>query len=190
MTVARTLHLMRHGEPALAGRMLGRTNCPATPAGIAACAQAAGRIAAVTTVVASDLRRADACADAIAAPRAIPVRRDPRWRELDFGDWEGLSAAAIDAEALAAFWHDPDAAPPPSGERWSTLVARVAAALADLEDGTLVVTHAGAMRAALAALCGFDARQVWGFDLPYACVLSLRCWEGSPPAAQIVGLSA
>ncbi len=40
---ARTLYLMRHGEPVLAGRMLGRTDCDVTPEGIAACrAQAEG----------------------------------------------------------------------------------------------------------------------------------------------------
>ncbi|WP_294391690.1 histidine phosphatase family protein [uncultured Sphingomonas sp.] len=179
---------MRHGEPVLAGRLLGHTDCPATPAGIAACRAAAARLE-VTEIVSSDLLRAHACAQAIAG-HSLPVRLDPRWRELDFGAWDGCLAAEVDSQALARFWDDPDAAPPPGGECWSALVARVGAALAEITEPALVVTHAGAMRAALASACGFDARQVWAFDLPYAGILSLRLWPGPPPAGQIVGLTA
>lgn len=184
MTGSRTVHLMRHGEPVLTGRLLGHTNCAVTRPGIAACVAAAASLS-LATIIASDLIRARDCA------RAIPggtVGIDPRWRELDFGDWDGHAASDMDQAALARFWRDPDAHPPPRGERWSALVARVSAALDDLGDGALVVTHAGAMRAALAAACGFDAAQVWAFDLPYACTLTLRLWPGERPHAQVVAL--
>ncbi|MDQ1157093.1 alpha-ribazole phosphatase [Sphingomonas sp. SORGH_AS 950] len=177
------LHLLRHGEPEAAGRMLGRTDSPATVEGIAACA-ARGRDLAVTRRISSDLSRARACAEAIG-----PATVDPRWRELDFGDWDGLAPEAIDRTALGRFWDDPDAAPPPGGERWSDLVARVAAAIAELPpEPTLVVTHGGAMRAALHILCGFDRRAVWAFALPYASLLTLEVWDGRPRAAQVTGL--
>jgi alpha-ribazole phosphatase len=107
---------------------------------------------------------------------------------LDFGEWDGLLPAEVEAQALGRFWEDPDAAPPPGGERWSALVARVSAGLEAIDASTLVVSHAGAIRAALAATCGFDYRQLWGFDLPYGSVLSLRLWRGEAPAAQITGL--
>jgi alpha-ribazole phosphatase len=187
VTAPTVVHLMRHGEPVLAGCLLGRTDSPATPAGIKRVRTAALNLD-VAACVTSDLVRARACAEAIATGRDMPVRVDSRWRELDFGEWDGQAAAMVDPEALARFWNDPDAAPPPSGERWSALVARVGAALGALGDRTLVVTHAGAMRAALAAACGFDARQVWAFDLPYAALLSLRLWPGEPLSAQIIGL--
>ncbi|WP_438907651.1 histidine phosphatase family protein, partial [Bacillus licheniformis] len=80
-----------------------------------------------------------------------------------------LAPASIDPAALGRFWDDPDAAAPPGGERWSALVARVGAAIAELPpEPTLIVTHGGAMRAALHVLCGFDVRTVWAFTLPYA----------------------
>jgi alpha-ribazole phosphatase len=181
----RLLHLLRHGEPELAGRFLGRIDCAATPEGIASCVEQAAGLE-VAHVVSSDLLRARACADALGGPVAV----DPRWREMDFGAWDGLAASAIDSVALGRFWDDPDANPPPGGERWSALVSRVSAALAALPEGpTLVVTHGGAMRAALAALCGFGQRQLWAFDLPYAALLSLRLWPGEPVTAQIVALS-
>lgn len=187
MSEARVVHLMRHGKPTLAGRLLGRTDAPATPAGIAACVRAAGGLAPCA-IVSSDLGRARTCAEAIAGPLGQTVAVDPRWRELDFGAWDGLSAADVDGDALARFWADPDAAPPPGGERWSALVARVGAALFGLTDGALVVTHGGAMRAALASACALDTRGVWAVDLPYAAILSLRLWPGPMRAGQIVGL--
>lgn len=177
------LYLMRHGEPVLTGRMLGRTDCAVTPTGIAACREQA-RDLAVVRIVSSDLRRARDCADAIGE-----VEIDPRWREIDFGDWDGLAAGAVDADALARFWDDPDANPPPGGECWSSLVARVGAALTDLApEPTLIVTHGGAIRAALSVLCGFDLARTWVFDLPYASVLALGVWPGTPRTAQITAL--
>ena len=183
------LHLMRHGAPDVAGRLLGRTDDPATEAGIAACVAQAGGLA-VSRIEASDLIRARACAKAIGSPQGVPVEIDPRWRELDFGAWDGLTPAAIDSAALSAFYDDPDASPPPDGERWSALQNRVARVLAEMPPvATLVVTHGGAIRAALADLCGFDRRQIWAFDLPYAALVSLRIWPGRTRTVQIVGLA-
>lgn len=183
------LHLLRHGEPDLPGRMLGRTDAAPTPAGIEACrAQATGL--GIEAVVSSDLARARLAAEAIGRDCGLPVTIDPRWRELDFGAWDGHAPSMIDQAALGRFWDDPDACPPPGGERWSALVARVAAAIAALPvRTTLVVTHGGAMRAALARHCGFDQRQIWAFDLPYASLLSLKVWPGEPPSAQIVAMT-
>jgi alpha-ribazole phosphatase len=183
------LYLMRHGAPVLTGRMLGRTDSPATEGGIAACmAQAEGLT--VEAVVSSDLSRALACASAIATRTGQAVTIDPRWRELDFGTWDGLAAAQLDQDALGRFWDDPDANPPPGGERWSSLMGRVAAAVAGVTVPTLVVTHGGAMRAALAGVCGFGQRELWAFALPYASVLALKVWREPSQAAQIVGLWA
>ena len=181
------LHLMRHGAPETPGLLLGRTDMPATPAGIAACTRRAADLC-FGAVIASDLHRCARTADVIGGARALPVARDPRWRELDFGAWDGLAPAQVDSAALAAFWNDPEADAPPDGERWSALTGRVEAALVGIAEDTLVITHGGAIRAALACLCGFDLRQLWAFDLPYASTVSLRIWPGSPRAAQIVGL--
>lgn len=184
----RLIHLMRHGEPERAGRLLGRTGAAATAAGIASCADQVEGLE-VSAILSSDLLRARASAEAAAAVLGRTVTIDPRWRELDFGDWDGLAPTAIDSAALGRFWADPDANPPPGGERWSALVARVGEALAILPGGpVLVVTHGGAMRAALALLCGFEPRAAWAIDLPYAALLSVRVWPGDPPSAQIVAL--
>ncbi|MGE4431042.1 MAG: histidine phosphatase family protein [Sphingobium sp.] len=182
------LHLLRHGAPETPGLLMGRTDGAPTPAGIAACVDQVKDMA-FATIITSDLSRAAAAAQAIGGERNLPVWVDPRWRELDFGQWDGMAPAQVDAQAMERFWNDPDASPPPDGERWSALVARVSSALDDLPpQETLVITHGGAMRAALAALLGFDQRQLWAFDLPYGALLSLRVWPGAPRSGQIIGL--
>jgi alpha-ribazole phosphatase len=180
------LHLLRHGAPELTGRMLGRTDSPVTAEGMAACLARAKSLH-FNTLVSSDLMRSQAIADAIGRERGLAPTTDARWRELDFGDWDGLAAAEIDSAALQRFWDDPDGAPPPGGERWSDLVARTTDAIKDLTPETsLIVTHGGAIRAALKSLCGFGLRELWAFDLPYAALITLRIWPDR--TAQIVGL--
>ena len=186
MSGAFLLHLLRHGAPELTGRMLGRTDSPVTGEGLAACL---ARVEPLNfkQIVCSDLMRSQVIADAIGRDRGLAPTIDARWRELDFGDWDGLAAAEIDAAALRQFWDYPDGAPPPGGERWSDLVARITDAIEDLTPETsLIVTHGGAIRAALKSLCGFGQRELWAFDLPYAALVTLRIWPDR--TAQIVAL--
>lgn len=185
-----TLHLLRHGALEQPGLMMGRTDGAPTAAGIAACVAQAADLG-IDQLIASDLRRANKAGAAIGDTLGLPIATDPRWRELDFGEWDGKASGTVDPDALGRFWDDPDANPPPGGERWSSLVGRVSAALTDLAPRTtLIVTHGGTMRAALHALCDFDQRQLWAFDLPYAARLTLQVWPGEKPSAQITGLTS
>jgi alpha-ribazole phosphatase len=183
------LYLMRHGAPVREGLLLGRTDEPVTGAGVAAC-RARVELLDPLQIFSSDLARAVACAAAVSTRRGIEVVADARLRELDFGDWDGLRPDEVDPSAFARFHEDPDAAPPPGGERWSALQDRVGRALDAIPPAaSLVVTHGGAIRAALAHLCGFDRPQLWAFDLPYAALVSLRIWPGAVRTVQIVGLA-
>lgn len=183
------LHLMRHGAPERAGLLLGHADEPALPSESAKCV-ARAKALEFTRVVSSDLIRTLTPARTIAATSQMEHRIDADWREHDFGEWTARAPHEIDGEAYARFWDDPDAHAPPGGERWSDLQARVLRAISALNEPALVITHGGAMRAALSVLCGMDHRQVWAFDLPCASVLTLRVWPGEQPAAQIVGLIA
>ncbi|HEX8056129.1 MAG TPA: histidine phosphatase family protein [Novosphingobium sp.] len=183
-----TLHLLRHGEPERPGRLMGRTDCPSTAAGIAACIARADPLS-FEAIVSSNLSRAQVAAEAIGRRKGGGLTIDPLWRELDFGDWDGLAPEEIDQAALSRFQAEPDAFPPPRGEPWSQLVARVGRALDRLPPrDTLIVTHAGAMRAALAHLCDLRERNTWAVALPYAALLTFKVWPGEPLSAQIIGL--
>nr|WP_221230923.1 histidine phosphatase family protein [Sphingobium subterraneum] len=178
---------MRHGAPVQTGLMLGHKDMPSSDAGCTVCFER-GCSLAVETILCSDLQRARRPAEMIAAWQDLPVRSDPRWRELDFGDWDGADPADLDAAQLAAFWEDPQDHPPPGGECWSSLVERVEAALAEVSVSALIVTHGGAIRAALCCLLGLDYRQSWAFDVPYTALVSVRVWPGEPRRAQLTGL--
>lgn len=185
-----TLHLLRHGAPEQPGLFMGSSDGAPSADGLRACVEQAADLA-VERLVSSDLQRCARAAEVIGQVLTAPIEPDPRWRELDFGDWEGLAASALDPDALGRFWTDPDANPPPGGERWSSLVARVSGAIDALDPvDTLVVTHGGAMRAALHHLCGFAQPRLWAFGLPYGALLSFRVWRGEEPGAQIIGLRA
>jgi alpha-ribazole phosphatase len=182
----RVVHLLRHSPPVRPGLLLGHTDAPAlTPDCPRALAQA--RKLPLRAIVSSDLRRAADQAACLACHLDLPLTLSADWRELDFGDWDGKAPNEMDRSALARFWDDPEANAPPGGERWSRLCQRVRRALAALEPESLVVTHAGAMRAAVAALTGLDHRGVWAFDLPYGGLLSLRIWPDH--SGQVTGLS-
>ncbi|WP_010543807.1 histidine phosphatase family protein [Sphingomonas elodea] len=181
------VHLLRHGITEAEGRLIGRTDAAPLPEGIEACTARATGLA-VEAILHSDRARTRAPAERIAADLGVAAGRDPRWRELDFGTWDGQPFDAIDAAALAAFQSDPAAHIPPGGEAWPALVARVGAAIDAIDRPTLVVTHGGAMRAALASLCALDFPQLWNIALPHAALLSVRIWPGTPRVGQIIGL--
>jgi len=181
------LHLLRHGVTDAEGRLIGRTDAQPIASGVQACVARAGGLA-VEAVRSSDRARSRVPAQQIATALGLQADADARWRELDFGSWDGEPPDAIDPDALAAFQADPARHLPPGGEGWPALVARVSAALDAIDRPTLVVTHAGAMRAALASLCAIDFPQLWNIALPHAALLSLRVWPGTPRVGQIIGL--
>jgi broad specificity phosphatase PhoE len=108
-------------------------------------------------IVCSDLGRARETAELLGVR---PARFDPRWREIDVGEWGGRPAAEIDAQGteLTNWRGGPRKAP--SGEAWQDFAARVAGAVDELIEAGgpwLVVCHGGCIRAAVAHVTGADA---------------------------------
>lgn len=178
--------LLRHGEPELRGCFLGRLDSPASQRGIDSCVEAVARLK-IGHIISSPLKRSAAAAEAIARCLALRVDFDPRWQELDFGAWDGKSPQQIgqsEPDHLQGFWTDPDLYPPPRGERWSEIKDRVSAAMRETAGHSfpgpvLVVSHAGAIRAAMAVACGFGFAETMRLDLPYAAQVHLTMFEGS-----------
>ncbi|MGP3956008.1 histidine phosphatase family protein [Nonomuraea sp. 3N208] len=165
------LVLVRHGETVwhAENRYAGISDIELTPRGHAQAALLAewAAHANLTAVWASTLSRARITAEASAAKAGVPVRTDPRLRELDFGQADGLTAAEMTErfpEARAAFEADPAGHPLPGGEDPHEAAARFVAALHDIAaeqrgDGrgggrVLVVAHTTAIRLALCRLIG------------------------------------
>jgi broad specificity phosphatase PhoE len=116
-------------------------------------------------IYSSDLERARATAEAVAAPRGLNVHQRPDLREVDVGSWSGLTreeAQELNPEDFArwlegsAGWRD--------GETYEEMSDRVLHAVAEIverhPDGrVLVVSHGGPIRAVHAAALGMDVRE-------------------------------
>ncbi len=104
-------------------------------------------------IVTSPLRRCRKLADFISQRSGLPVEDDPRLMEMDFGSWEDRPWTTIPKIEIDMWADDFFHACPHGGESVSMLSTRVREALHDWgtrETPTLIVTHAGVIRAALA----------------------------------------
>jgi probable phosphoglycerate mutase len=161
-----SLFLARHGQTVwhAENRYCGRTDVGLTDRGLEQARRLAGWAsgAGLDAVYASDLSRARITAQAAADAVAVAVRVDPRLRELDFGDAEGLTIAEMDErfpDAVAAFRSDPATHHLPRGEDPHAAAQRFVAALVDIDaqfpnGRILVVAHSTAIRLALCTLLG------------------------------------
>ena len=161
-----TLDLLRHGEPVGGRKYRGQIDDPLSEKGWMQMHAAVGETAPWTRIVSSPLLRCRAFAETLAGRHGLPLAFDDRLKEVGFGEWEGKSAAEIEADApgtLARFKADPVNACPVGAEPLADFHARVAAALDDLlaqyaGQHVLLVGHAGVMRMALA----------WALQIPLA----------------------
>ncbi len=164
--MSRRLVLWRHGrtEWNAAKRFQGQIDVALDSVGLAQAEAAAGMLAALLPhrIVSSDLSRARTTAEALSRRTGVVVELDPRLRETDAGDWQGLGRSELLArypDDLAA-WAAGSDLRPGGGERRTEVAERMVAAIEDAlsgvpSGGTLVVaTHGGAARAAVGQLLG------------------------------------
>jgi probable phosphoglycerate mutase len=170
----RRLVVLRHGitEHNALGIWQGHLDTPLSDQGRRQAQRAAPAVAAYrpAVIVSSDLARAAATAAAVAQVAGMPLRLDPRLREIHAGAWQGLSAAQVEQAhpgARAAVVAGEDIRRGGDGETVAEVALRVRAAaedaLGELADGelALVVTHGVAARALAADLVGIDQRTGW-----------------------------
>lgn len=155
------LVLLRHGESSwnAEDRYQGLQGSGLSPLGQQQAKLAAEYLRAITfdQVVASDLRRVTETLQPYADGGCPPVRIDPRWREIDVGNWAGRTFTEVladDPEVVAAFARGEDVARG-GGETFAQLRERVWEAVRDIAAAdvrrVLVVTHGGPIRVAAAA---------------------------------------
>ncbi|MDB5687292.1 MAG: phosphoglycerate mutase [Rhizorhabdus sp.] len=146
--MTRRVLLVRHTAVALRwkGICYGSSDAGLSRAGHEEARQLARTLARepITALIHSGQRRARLLAEMI----GISARPDPRWRERDFGSWEGRSWHAIWRETgnlMDGMLTDPHAFRPGGGETGAELATRVAEAWAELpRDGTIaVISHGG-----------------------------------------------
>jgi len=183
------LVLVRHGEVDLAmfnGKKCyyGGVDIPLSAKGRDEAQAAATYLAEkeeITLIWTSPLSRAVFGAERIADVQKVDgVVRHDGFREVDRGDWVGLSEAEIGAETLSKWNKGPDFAPSGGGEALATVAKRVLAArdelLASAPPGstTCLVSHMWVTRSIVADALGLDTEndtsELQTLDLPTASI--------------------
>ena len=169
------LFVLRHGETesSRARRFTGARDVGLTALGQRQAEAAAAVLPTpIHAIYAGPLERARTSAEAIAKPHQLPVRLESRFTEMRFGAWEGLTrdeAAAMTPALYDAWRRAPGSVTPPDGEPLTSVAARVANAIADLQsahlDQTVVlVTHAIVIRLIVLGALGLDPDRLWSVD--------------------------
>ncbi|WP_415896717.1 histidine phosphatase family protein [Neptuniibacter sp. QD72_48] len=181
--------LFRHGEPALKGVYLGRTDSPLSVKGQSTC-EAVLANGEWDLVVSSPLKRALESARWLANTRQIELQVWDELQELDFGDWDGVSFEQVYSEnpvAADKFWQAPQDYPAPNGETIQQFKQRIAMVKERLlklpEKKVLVVTHGGVIRCLIGDILGIEADHWRRIAIDYAHFTKLRfdydskqCW--------------
>ena len=167
------LVLVRHGETAWNKelRFQGHADIPLSLHGKEQARSLSLRLATsrFDAVYASDLKRARMTADILADAHALPVQELTGLREINFGQWEGLTIKEIQARydrEIKAWWSSPLSTRVPGGETFAEVVQRSMKAVKQIyyshPDGqVLVVAHGGAIRSIIGSVLDLDLNQYW-----------------------------
>lgn len=151
-----------------------------------------------TAIYSSPLTRALSTAAPLAATRKLVVEQREELAEIDYGEWDGLTA-----DAVAARWHDeherwsadPAWNPPTGGETAIALAQRMTNVIeeitgAHMDGNVLVVSHKASIRVLLCALLGVDVgRFRYRFGCPVGSVSIIEFGSHGPLATAVADRS-
>ena len=181
----RLLTLVRHGQTVANAQNLlqGHVNHPLDDVGLAQVSllgAALQKIAPVDRVISSPLLRAQQTVQAITRELAqsVAVETDPRWIELNYGDFDGQPVSSVSAQQWAT-WRADEHFRPPHGETLAELAVRVHEAIDDLLNDTahshiVVVSHVSPIKAAVAWALGVGVGVSWRTALDRASMTTVR----------------
>jgi alpha-ribazole phosphatase len=178
------LFLIRHGQTAwnIARRYQGHSDVPLNETGQKQAKALSDRFSTqhIDAIYSSDLSRATETASAILQKSGYnpDLHPDARLREVNFGDWEGMTYNEIKEKypkALLERENDIYKSAPPNGETLEQLTMRVQSLLAELlakhENQTvLAVAHGGVLRVLLCCALGLHPTMYWQFYMSTASV--------------------
>jgi broad specificity phosphatase PhoE len=176
-------HLLRHGEPAVFGRLNGRLpGVGLSPRGRAEIAAVAARLAAegIDAIYASPLQRTRETAEILSERLGLPVRYREDVIEIDYGEWTGLTFDDIRRDERWQMWNrSRSVAAVPGGESWRQVQERVVGALFDLqqahpEGSVVIVSHGDVIRAALLFALGMPLDFYSRIEIAFASLSTIR----------------
>ena len=160
-----TIYLVRHGATDwnIDKRAQGTADIPLNEKGEMQALHTAEELAKtpVDAVYTSDLQRACYTAEAIARVHGLEIIKEPRFREIDQGEWTGLTVDEIRAKWPDRWGPARHYSERPGGESPQQVRARALAALRDVvekhpDDHVVIVSHGGTIRWISAESLGYD----------------------------------
>jgi len=142
---------------------------------------------AIDVAYISDLKRAVETAEIILSGRDVPILREPRLREMNFGVLEGLmfddAYARYPAEVDA--WLKDYNMPPPGGEKLEAFTARITSFMSAVQlkhDGqtVLLVAHGGSLSELIRLILDIPFARRWAFTMDTASFSELQFHGGYP----------
>ncbi|NIA26254.1 MAG: histidine phosphatase family protein [Gammaproteobacteria bacterium] len=165
-----TFLIVRHGEAEgnRDHRFIGQSDVQLSPVGRRQAEAVSARLAQmpVERIVSSDLRRAVDTVLPAATELGLTIDQDPRFREIDNGDWRGLLADEI-AERWPALWTrytSGEDVTRPNGETWADVRRRVIGALREIATESpahslvMLSAHGGPALALASWACGLHPK--------------------------------
>lgn len=142
----------------------------------------------VQVIVTSPLKRCRLPATAWAERTGIPIILEERFREMEYGAWEGLSRQEIEAKfpGMLAKWRaNPAGMQIPDAEDIEEFAERVQAGWRAVlhtyrKKHVLVAGHSGPLRVILADVLHAPLPAIRRFDMPYGCWSRVRCDNEKP----------
>lgn len=135
-------------------------------------------------VISSPSRRCHDFARLLAQRLGCPFGVDPRFGEMDFGDWIGKSQTDIweqYPELMQQLWYQPRRFIAPNGEAMEDFIDRVQQAWDELQrsyagQNILLLTHAGVIRVVLAKVLDILYQRSLRFEVGYAQLTRVRTY--------------
>ncbi|MDF2636002.1 MAG: Phosphoglycerate mutase [Pelosinus sp.] len=181
--------LVRHGETLwnLEMKYQGHCDIALTEKGIKQAELAAASLAneSISAVYASDLCRAFATAESIANKHNLPVATIPELKEINFGQWEGLTYDKINnqwSDIMARLFTHPDEIVIPGGETFKEVKERATIALSKLvkkhpNETIVVVSHGGTIRTILCAVLNIHLNHLWNIKQDNTAINILEYYD-------------
>jgi len=165
------------------GVCVGQSDVSLTETGLAKLAPLAESLAEIEpdVIITSDLTRCKKLAATLAERLDSQVEVNPEWREINFGKWENREWEELrenDPENVKKWIDDYVHVVPPEGESFFQLFERVGNQLMDLthreKKRIMIVTHSGAIRAALCFALGVPLERSFSLEIGYGAIVGLH----------------
>lgn len=177
--------LMRHGEVSGGNVFRGWIDQDLTDEGWRQMYEASTKAGAIQSVFSSPLIRCQKFAQKFSTDNGLPLEILDEFREISFGEWEGLSAQQIldsEPEAIKAFWTKPEVNAPPGGESLQLFSQRITKgwerflALNSNQD-TLIVAHGGTIRALVCCALQLPLTSINKLEIEKGSLTRLRIYQ-------------